>query len=90
MHINPTTTVSFALAEPSLVTLRVYNILGQEVSTLLNRESLDDGEQEVEFDASNLPSGLYFYTLSAQTIVDDDEGAPGSIHTAVRKMLLVK
>jgi len=43
----------------------VYNLLGQEVATLLNREEMEDGEQSVEFNASNLTSGIYFYRIAA-------------------------
>jgi len=86
---NPTTTISFTLSQPALVTLKIYNILGQEVATLLNRESLEDGSQEVDFDANSLPSGVYFYHLAAEGIPDEDGGAPLTF-SAVKKMLLVK
>ena len=86
---NPTTTISFNLTDPALVTLRIYNTLGQEVATLLNKEAMEDGPQDVEFDASNLPSGVYFYRLNAEGIPDED-GISGQSLTAVRKMLLIK
>lgn len=47
-----------------LITLKIYNILGKEIATLVN-EKLKPGEYEITFDGSNLPSGIYFYTLSA-------------------------
>ncbi len=47
-----------------LVTLKVYDILGSEVATLVNEEK-SAGTYEVEFDASNLPSGIYFYRLES-------------------------
>jgi len=87
---NPTTVISFQLPVSSLVTIKIYNILGQEVTTILNRQEMDDGEQEVEFNASNLPSGVYFYHLQAESIPDEEEGITANTYTAVRKMLLVK
>jgi hypothetical protein len=86
---NPTTTISFTLNQPALVTLKIYNILGQEVATLLNRESFDDGTQEIDFDANNLPSGVYFYHIFAEGVPDEDGGVPVTF-SAVKKMLLVK
>ncbi|HEV8538773.1 MAG TPA: T9SS type A sorting domain-containing protein, partial [Bacteroidota bacterium] len=82
--------ISYQLSVASFVTLKVYNVLGQEVVTLLERQEMDDGDQEVEFDASNLPSGVYFYHLKAEGIPDEDEGIVAQTYTAVRKMLLVK
>jgi hypothetical protein len=87
---NPTTVISFQLQYPSLVTIKIYNILGQEIATLLDRGEMDDGEQEIEFNASSLPSGVYFYHLKAESIPDEDEGVGPMTFTAVRKMVLVK
>ncbi|HEV8537995.1 MAG TPA: DUF2341 domain-containing protein [Bacteroidota bacterium] len=89
---NPTTTIQFSLPRASLVTLKVYNILGQVVATLLDAEALDDGVQEVEFNAGNVASGVYFYRLTANGIVEDEdemETAVGSV-SIVKKMLLMK
>lgn len=74
---NPTTTIAFtipAFFHPSpyqgegprerLVSLTVYNLLGQEIATLV-KGNLNPGSHKVKFDAANLPSGIYFYTLSA-------------------------
>ncbi|HTK83172.1 MAG TPA: Ig-like domain-containing protein, partial [Bacteroidota bacterium] len=74
---NPTTTIQFELLEPAFVTLKVYNTLGQEVATLLDNQLMEDGTDEVEFDASNMSSGVYFYRLIAQGIGDPDEGTVG-------------
>ncbi|MBI1804428.1 MAG: T9SS type A sorting domain-containing protein [Ignavibacteriae bacterium] len=89
---NPMTTIEFALPEVSLVTLRVYNILGQEVATLLDHQMLDDGEQQVDFDASSLSSGVYFYRLTTESVVTDPEAGDvsGRAFTSTRKMLLLK
>jgi choice-of-anchor B domain-containing protein len=63
---NPTTAIGFSLLAVGEVTLKIYNVLGQEVATLLNNETMEEGEHEVEFDASNLPSGVYFYTIQTE------------------------
>ena len=59
---NPSTTISFELLNSSVVKLSVYNLLGQEVSTLLNKKMVA-GEHHVYFDASLLSSGMYIYRL---------------------------
>jgi len=87
---NPTTNIEFELAEPSLVTLKIYNTLGQEVATLLNGAWMEDGSQSVEFDAGNLPSGVYFYRITAQGVADEEEGLLGQQFVSVKKMILVK
>ncbi|MBS4029512.1 MAG: T9SS type A sorting domain-containing protein, partial [Ignavibacteriales bacterium] len=60
---NPTTAIGFSLLAVSNVTLKVFDILGKEVATLIHSRVMDEGKHEVEFDASNLPSGVYFYRL---------------------------
>jgi serine-aspartate repeat-containing protein C/D/E len=87
---NPTTTISFTLSQPSLVTVKIYNVIGQEVTTLLDRQEMEDGDQEVDFNANNLPSGVYFYHLRAEGISDKDDGIVAQTFTAVKKMLLIK
>lgn len=86
---NPTTTISFDLSEDALVSLKIYNSLGQEVASLYTSEALDAGTEEVEFDATTLASGLYFYRIVAQG-VDSDGILNGTAFTQVNKMLLVK
>jgi type IX secretion system substrate protein len=61
---NPNTQIKFQLNGQEDVSLKVYNLLGQEVATLLN-ESMSAGVYEVSFDASQLSSGVYIYTISA-------------------------
>jgi len=61
---NPSTVISYRLPVIGFVTLKVYDILGREVATLVNEEK-PAGEYEVEFDGSNLPSGVYLYRLTA-------------------------
>jgi hypothetical protein len=60
---NPTTNLRFTISDFGFVTLKIYNILGEEVATLLNNEAMENGEHEIAFDASNLTSGIYFYRL---------------------------
>jgi hypothetical protein len=66
---NPTTTISYDLPERARVKLSVYNILGQEVATLVNAEQ-EPGRYNVKFDASDLPSGVYFYRLEAGKFIE--------------------
>jgi hypothetical protein len=61
---NPSTTIRYEIPEHSSVTIKVYDILSNEIATLVNEEKTV-GEYEIEFNAANLPSGIYFYTLSA-------------------------
>jgi hypothetical protein len=60
---NPTTTIEFSIPEDAVVTLRVYNLLGQVVATLADHEEFSSGENWVELDASSLASGVYFYRI---------------------------
>ena len=75
---NPITTMSFVISNSSLVTLKVYNTLGQEVATVIDHHLVEKGRQEVKFDGSILGSGVYFYRLESGRA------------TATRKMLIVK
>lgn len=61
---NPSTVIEFSVASKSSVSLEVYNILGQKVRTLISSE-MNAGKYSVNFDARNLSSGVYFYTLKA-------------------------
>ncbi len=87
---NPTTTIKFVLPEDAVVTLTIYNLLGQEVATVLNHEQMDQGPDDVTFDASNLPSGVYFYRIVAQVAGDPDAGVQAKTFTEVKKMMLIK
>jgi hypothetical protein len=82
---NPTTTIRFELSEPALVTLKIFNTLGQEVSTALNREQMEDGTQEVDVNGIMLASGAYFYRV---TVEDPATGALK--HQVLKKMILLK
>lgn len=61
---NPATVITFSIPTPDNVTLTVYSILGEKVATLVNEE-LSAGNYSVDFNAQNLPSGVYFYTLTS-------------------------
>jgi len=74
---NPSTNIRFSLPEANQVTLKVYDMLGQEVVTLVN-EFINAGSYEVTFDASNLPTGIYTYSLTAGDF------------QSVKKMMLIK
>ncbi|MBI3193824.1 MAG: T9SS type A sorting domain-containing protein [Ignavibacteriae bacterium] len=84
---NPSTNFGFRIANFGLVSLKIYNMLGQEVTTLLNREEMDGGEYEVPFEAVNLPSGVYFYRIKVESV--NDEGTKQTF-TEVKRMLLLK
>jgi hypothetical protein len=81
---NPSTTIAFDLPVDSKVTLAIYNLLGQEVSRIYDRTEMASGQQIVAFNAANLPSGVYFYRLTAENSVDAKSFAN------VKRMLIVK
>jgi hypothetical protein len=81
---NPVTTITYALPQESHVRLSICNVLGQEVRILVN-ESEQAGYKSVQFDASQLPSGLYFYRINATSTA-----APQTTFTQIKKMVLVK
>lgn len=69
---NPTTNIKYSLAEKTFVSLDVYNILGQKVMSLVNKEQVA-GEYEVKFDASKLVSGVYIYQITAGNFVSSNK-----------------
>ncbi len=62
---NPSTIIKFGISKTSNVTLKIYNITGQEVATLINNEIVTPGIKSIVFNPVNLASGVYFYTLAA-------------------------
>ena len=74
---NPSTTIKFSVPTSDLVTLKVYDVLGNEVATLVNEQKAP-GTYEVRFDAGNLASGIYIYTIKASNF------------TQTRKLILMK
>lgn len=81
---NPTTVIKFAVQGSRFVSLRVYNVLGQLVRTLVDKVE-SPGSHEVVFDGSGIASGVYFYRLSAKSSSGQAED-----FTSVRKMILLK
>lgn len=75
---NPSTAIKFDLMKPSYVSLKVYDIMGRLVSTIINNEQFNAGTNEVVFNGEALSSGIYYYTLTAGDFTD------------TKKMLLVK
>jgi len=69
---NPGTKIKYSIPQLSQVQIKVYDVLGNEVTTLINEEK-PAGEYEVEFNGSNLPSGIYFYQLKAGEFVETKE-----------------
>ncbi|MCW8803979.1 MAG: T9SS type A sorting domain-containing protein [Ignavibacteriaceae bacterium] len=66
---NPATTIKYQISKLSFVTLKVYDVLGNEVTTLVNEEK-PAGEYEMEFNGSELTSGIYFYRLQTGSFVN--------------------
>jgi len=79
---NPSTKINFSLAVDSKVSLKIFDVLGQEVATLINGQ-MAAGSQDVSFDASSLNSGVYFYRIDAS-------GVDGQKFSSVKKMILTK
>lgn len=74
---NPATTISFSLPEKAYVSLRVFDIMGSEVASLLSKE-LSAGDHSVQWTAANITSGIYFYRIEA------------GVYSETRKLILIK
>ena len=74
---NPVTKIKYSIPQPGNVQIRIYNILGSEIITLVN-EYKQAGTNEIEFDAANLPSGVYMYSMRVNKFIQN------------RKMILLK
>lgn len=74
---NPSTVINYQIASPGKVSLKVYDLLGREVATLVNEEKAA-GNYKATFNAMNLPSGVYFYRLQTAT------------YSNTKKLLLLK
>ncbi len=74
---NPSTTINYSIKQSGLVTLKVYDVLGKEVETLVN-EVKSSGSYNVNFDGTNLSNGVYFYKIEVGDFA------------AIKKMILLK
>ena len=74
---NPSTIIRYQIPKQSFVQIKIYDVLGKEVRSLVNQDK-NAGEYEVKFDGSNLSSGIYFYRITAGDFV------------ATKKMILTK
>lgn len=75
---NPSTQIKFNLPENSFVTIKIFNVIGQQIASLANEEFKMAGNHSVTFDGSNLASGIYYYMIKAGSFID------------VKKMVLIK
>jgi len=74
---NPTTTISYSIPKQSFVTIKIYDVLGKEITTLVNNE-MQSGNYKVEFDGSKSASGIYFYQMKTNEFIQ------------TKKMILIK
>ncbi|MDZ7626652.1 MAG: T9SS type A sorting domain-containing protein, partial [Ignavibacteriaceae bacterium] len=74
---NPSTTIKYSISTSEFVTIKVFDVLGKEVATLVNEEK-PAGNYEVDYNASQLSSGIYFYTIYSGSFVE------------TKKMILIK
>jgi hypothetical protein len=74
---NPSTTIKFSIPQSSNVTMKIFNTLGQEIATIIDK-NMEAGGHSINFDASEFNSGIYFYKLDA------------GLYSEVRKMTLIK
>lgn len=75
---NPSTSIDYNIAKQSIVNIKVFDVIGREVASLVNNEVKQAGDYNVTFNASNLPSGIYYYKMTAGDFTD------------VKKMVLIK
>ncbi len=74
---NPSTEIKFSVPQTTNVTLKVFDVMGREVATLID-EQMEAGKHSVVFDAANLSSGVYYYTIITENFIQ------------TKKMLLLK
>lgn len=80
---NPTTNIDFDLPEAYYVSLKIYDIMGREIQSILN-ENIQKGRHSVLFNAVNLPSGIYYYKLLANS------NSKAGNYVSIKKMILLK
>lgn len=88
---NPSTTIRFLIPTSAYVSLKVFNLLGQEVATLMN-EVMKPGSYEVTFDGTNLPSGVYFYPLQVypDAVPTRGDAVGAGSFTVTKKLVLLR
>jgi len=82
---NPSTTIEFSIPKTEYVTLKIYNILGKEVTTLVS-DKLTPGIHKYTWDATDFASGLYYYRIETS----DPSTSSGQLFVKTRKLLLIK
>ena len=82
---NPTTTIRYALPKESFVTLKIFNLLGQEIAALVD-ELMPMGEHQVQWQAGDLPSGVYLYRLEAYSLGNNNNRR----YEDIKKLILLK
>ena len=75
---NPSTTIQYSIPSSVLVTLEIFDILGRKIITLINNRRQSSGSHQLQWDANEFPSGIYFYRLKCNTTV------------TTKKMLLIR
>ena len=81
---NPTTVINYSVPEATFVTIKVYDLLGREVKTLVNEDKVA-GNYSMQFNGSNLASGIYFYRMEA-----DPSTGSGQGFMQTKKLVLLK
>ena len=81
---NPTTTIGYVLQGKSNAKLTLLNVIGEEIAVLVNEEQ-DKGFHKIDFDASNLSSGVYFYRINA-----GPSSSSGQVYVETKKMILLR
>ncbi|MFI5237188.1 MAG: T9SS type A sorting domain-containing protein [Ignavibacteriales bacterium] len=79
---NPSTTIKYSIPQDAFVAIKVFNVLGEEISDLVNKE-MKTGVHEEVFDATNFSSGFYFYIVEAK-------GTDGTKYIDTKKMILLR
>jgi uncharacterized repeat protein (TIGR02543 family) len=81
---NPVTTIAYTLSDDSKVSLRIYNVMGQEIATLVD-ETQQAGSRQVQWSPNQLASGVYYYRLEALSVEN-----PSKTFSQIKKMLLIR
>ena len=74
---NPTTTIKYSIPKSGIVSIKIYNTVGEQVASLVNKEQ-EIGNYEIKFDATFFSSGIYFYQLKSEDFIE------------TKKMILIK